>query len=206
VLFNRSETARDATVKWDDLGLAPGKAAVRDLWKKEDAGEFSDAFTAKVKPHGVVMVLVKGSESAPPAGESYLSDLKWMHAANYQKPVGRNKNSAGGQIKMNGRSYDKGLGTHVASVILYNLDGRCVAFSADVGVDDVSAGKGTVAFEVWGDGEKLYDSGKVAGGTAGKKASVDLTGRRLLKLVVTPAGDDTEGDYADWADARIICK
>jgi alpha-galactosidase len=54
-LFNRG--TRDATVvaRWEDLGIS-GKRVVRDLWRQADLGSFQDAFTAKVAPHGVVLV------------------------------------------------------------------------------------------------------------------------------------------------------
>ena len=35
---------------------------------------------------------------------------------------------------------------------------------------------------------------------------VSLENRRALKLVVKAAGDTTDGDLADWADARINCR
>ena len=41
------------------FGLFPGtKAAVRDLWRKADAGSFAGRFEAKVEPHGVVMLRI----------------------------------------------------------------------------------------------------------------------------------------------------
>jgi len=34
---------------------------------------------------------------------------------------------------------------------------------------------------------------------------IDLMDRRELKLVVRPATNNTFGDHADWAQARLIC-
>jgi len=43
----------------DVSGLAPGgKALVRDLWKKTEAGAFTGRFEAKVAPHDVVMLRI----------------------------------------------------------------------------------------------------------------------------------------------------
>jgi alpha-galactosidase len=59
ILFNRGTEAGDVSVSWEDIGLAPGgKALVRDLWKKTEAGSFTGLFEAKVAPHDVVMVRI----------------------------------------------------------------------------------------------------------------------------------------------------
>ncbi|HTJ00890.1 MAG TPA: NPCBM/NEW2 domain-containing protein [Dongiaceae bacterium] len=56
-LFNRGYSDAQVTAKWSDLGLT-GKQKVRDLWRQQDIGEFSDAFTASVPRHGVVLIRV----------------------------------------------------------------------------------------------------------------------------------------------------
>jgi alpha-galactosidase len=60
ILFNRGTAEQEVTVKWEDLGY-PGhlSAAVRDLWRHADLGNFTGKFSAAVAPHGVVMVTVK---------------------------------------------------------------------------------------------------------------------------------------------------
>jgi alpha-galactosidase len=59
ILFNRGEADADMSVSWEDLGYpAHLSANVRDLWQKKDLGKLTGSFTAKVAPHGVVMVKV----------------------------------------------------------------------------------------------------------------------------------------------------
>ena len=58
-------------------------------------------------------------------------------------------------------------------------------FTAKVGVDDEVGTKGTVVFQVWADGTKLYDSGTLTGSSPTATVSVDVTGRTALRLVVT---------------------
>ncbi len=50
-LFNLGEAPAEITVSWRALGMA-GKAAVRDLWKKQNLGSYDNQFAAQINPHG----------------------------------------------------------------------------------------------------------------------------------------------------------
>lgn len=60
-LLNKQSTPTEAYVKWSDIGLVPGPAAVRDLWSHKDlgihkgSGIYDERFRIEVPPHGVVM-------------------------------------------------------------------------------------------------------------------------------------------------------
>lgn len=54
-LFNRGEAEARVTARWADLGLT-GRATVRDLWRQKDLGTHDTAFSAAVKPHGVLLL------------------------------------------------------------------------------------------------------------------------------------------------------
>jgi alpha-galactosidase len=56
-LFNRGYGAANVTVNWADLGLT-GKQTVRDLWRQQNVGQFSDNYAAEVPRHGVVLIRV----------------------------------------------------------------------------------------------------------------------------------------------------
>lgn len=141
---------------------------------------------------------------------NYLSDLEWISATSGWGPVekdisnGEKQAEDGQKITLNGKSYNKGLGTHSASEIRYALDGNYRTFRSDIGVDDEVGEKGSVTFQVWADNAKLFDSGVVGGDTATKQVNVDVTGKQELKLIVTDGGNNTNFDHADWADARLI--
>src|SRR3989442_4731648 len=86
------------------------------------------------------------------------------------------------------------------------MAGACALFTASVGVDDeVTSTVASLVFQVWGDSTKLYDSGTMGASTATKVLSVDVAGRRTLRLVVTDAGDGNVYDHADWANAQLTC-
>jgi alpha-galactosidase len=107
-------------------------------------------------------------------------------------------------LAIGGHKYEHGLGTHARSIMRIGLGGNAESFSAEVGVDDEKADSGTVTFSVLGDGKSLYESGVMSGGNAPKKISVDLHGVKVLTLLVGDAGDGTDNDHADWADAKIV--
>jgi alpha-galactosidase len=56
ILFNRGEAPVRIQVRWSELGWPASTAVVRDLWRKEDMGTFTSAYSARVESHGVVMV------------------------------------------------------------------------------------------------------------------------------------------------------
>jgi O-glycosyl hydrolase len=64
VLLNRTASPASITVNWSDLGLAAGKAQVRDLWEHDTKGKFSNSYSAIVASHGVVMLTITGKEAA----------------------------------------------------------------------------------------------------------------------------------------------
>jgi hypothetical protein len=111
----------------------------------------------------------------------------------------------GRTITLNRVTYAKGLGAHATSDIRYALGGTCSTFQAAVGVDDEVGANGSIVFEVWADGAKLYDSGVMRGTSATAPVNVALAGRAELRLVMTMGGDGAAYDHGDWADARVTC-
>ena len=60
ILFNRGDAEKEITARWQDLDYPDSlSASVRDLWEKKDLGKSSRKFSAKVAPHGVMMVTMK---------------------------------------------------------------------------------------------------------------------------------------------------
>lgn len=105
-------------------------------------------------------------------------------------------------LEIAGRRYTKGLGTHANSEIYFHLDGLYDSFEAEAGCQ-AGAGVGSIVFQVFGDGTKLYDSGLVKGGEPARQVSVKVAGIQLLKLAVADGGDGILCDMANWAEARL---
>jgi glucose/arabinose dehydrogenase len=142
-------------------------------------------------------------------GTTFLSDLTPTSSTNGWGPVERDKSNGEGAandgetIKLNGTAYRKGLGAHAGADITYKLGGSYTRFTSDIGVDDEVGSKGSVVFQVWTDGAKLYDSGIMTGSSTTKKVNIDVTGKQNLRLVVLDGGDNTWYDHADWANAQL---
>ena len=64
----------------------------------------------------------------------------------------------------------------------------------------MTEGKGTVTFEVYGDGRKLWASPLMSGLDAAREVDVDVSGVNRLRLVVTDANDGNKFDAANWVD------
>jgi alpha-galactosidase len=95
---------------------------------------------------------------------------------------------------------------HAPSDVEYFLGGRCSTVASDVGVDDeVTSSAASVVFEIWADGAKVAESGVIRAASPTQTLTADVTGATTVRLVVTTAGDGTNSDHADWADARLTC-
>jgi signal transduction histidine kinase len=125
-------------------------------------------------------------------------------ASAIQQPIGapRNNLSASQEtLRIAGESFAHGIGCHAPCDMRFPLDGKYRRFLSMVGVDDT--GSGSVTFEVHADGKKLFDSGPMLSGQPSRVIDLDLTGKKELRLVVTDAGDGSNFDFADWAEASI---
>ncbi len=151
--------------------------------------------------------------AVPPAeGWDYLSDLQPASVSNGWGPlehdtnVGEQPAGDGGPIRLNGITYQRGLGSHSPADIRYALGGACQRFAASVGLDDAMNGTGgTVEFEVWTDGVLRYASGVMRHDSATQTIDLVLDGVQTLALIVREGGDNNWWDWADWADARVSC-
>jgi hypothetical protein len=106
-------------------------------------------------------------------------------------------------LRLRGRTYDRGIGTHAPGLFRIDLGGRALNFQATAGIDDESGNGGTAEFRVIGDGKLLWSSGVLRGGQEIKPCSVDLKGVKMLDLTVDTTPDGYGWDHTDWVDAKI---
>ncbi|PRY40123.1 putative secreted protein (Por secretion system target) [Spirosoma oryzae] len=201
------------------IGLKAGKHAITVVYFQGVNGQSLSAsysgpsLNKQVIPASAFFRVPTTTPTPTPSGSGvYLSDLSWTSVTNGYGPVEKDKSNGeanagdGRTITLNGQTYTKGLGVHAASSISYNLGGQYTQFITDMGLDDeiASVGCGTIEFQVFLDGNKVYSSGIVNAATATKSLVLDVSGKQTLTLVVTDGGDGAACDHGDWAGARLI--
>jgi alpha-galactosidase len=211
-LFNENGSTATISTNLTEIGLGAGTYTVKDLWSKATSST-TGALSASVPGHGTAVFRLSrvGAPTAPPAGQSFLSDLTELRSTNGWGPFERNRSNAeqpagdGRTLTLQGVTFAKGLGVHAASEIEYYLGRKCSTVTASVGIDDEVGNRGSVVFQIFADGVKVADSGVLTGASATKSLSATVTGAETLKLVVTDGGDNIDYDHADWANAGVSC-
>ena len=112
------------------------------------------------------------------------------------------KSVEGRALSVGGKAFAHGVGTHAISSAIFDVGGKALSFSAEVGVDDESGkGRGSVKFVVYADDRIAAESPVLRGGDAPHRLTADLAGAKRVELFVCDALDSTEFDHADWGEA-----
>ncbi|GAA1846863.1 NPCBM/NEW2 domain-containing protein [Asanoa iriomotensis] len=146
---------------------------------------------------------------APPDGEVVLSHHTWISATSgWMSPTVDASVGGWSPISMLGQVYPTGIGVASPSTVRYYLGAACTRLAAVVGLDDAVRNVGpegaTATFQVVGDDRVLFDSGVLTRDDT-RQLDVDLTGVRVLDLVVGDAGDGGYNDRANWAALTASC-
>jgi acetyl esterase/lipase len=107
------------------------------------------------------------------------------------------------KISVGGVTYDRGLGLHAPSELVFPLDGKYTTFHVVPGPDD--AHHGMIEMKILVDGKEVFATGKVnSRGYQATPLDIPVVGARTLTLIVTDAGDGGGGDHASWAEAYLV--
>lgn len=152
--------------------------------------------------------------------ETWLSDLEWEDGATCGGGMQLQKDHSvdGNPLRLADESgepvtYEKGIGTHAPSKIVYNIEGKDYdVFYSRVGIDyekylyeDGADAK--VSFQVYFDGEEdkpAYDSGEMIYNTSQREVCIPIPEDAKTITLYVDAGEVDYSDHADWADARFI--
>ena len=80
---------------------------------------------------------------------------------------------------------------HSAARLTYTLDGSYRRFQAEMGIDDTTAGRGSIRGRIYVDGRQQYASETIRGGQPPVPLRLDVGGASRIALV---------GDFADYGD------
>jgi hypothetical protein len=153
---------------------------------------------------GVVAAVRANNALASPADTVALSSLNVSRALQTWGRPRKDATVAGKQpLRISGRSFENGFGTHSFSRLFVHLGGQATRFTASVGLDEGEGGRGSAEFRISGDGKILWSSGVLRTSDATRPVSLDVSSVRYLTLEVTDGGDGLANDHADWANARF---
>lgn len=146
----------------------------------------------------VGVVVDPGAAPQWPAPEVHLSDLPTLSATVGWNTLKPNRNIVGKPLILAGVTYEKGLGVHATSDLVYSLKPEYKRFVALVGIDDDTQSKGSVSFEVYADGQMLYQTPIIRPPQMWRIEAPIPSGAKKLRLVVADGGDDYNYDWGDW--------
>lgn len=121
-----------------------------------------------------------------------------------QWPYRVDRSVANAPMRLGGQVYDRGLGMHSQGRIVYQLPGPYTQLAATIGIDDAARPRGNVVFRVLADGKEVFNSGPVTGTDAPRPILVALGSPKRVELRVDYGDGVDVGDYADWAQIRLI--
>jgi hypothetical protein len=130
------------------------------------------------------------------------SDLAWPWAAD--QTVKRNPLRL--VTSLGEETFDKGLGTHPKTTLVYDLGGRYRRFEAIVGLDAMTGRRGTAKVHVLVDGQNQAIPGleELTAVNGSVEINVDVTSAKELILQVDyGSGGDVQADV-NWANARLV--
>lgn len=118
--------------------------------------------------------------------------------------VNDNRGWAGKPISIAGKTYERGLGVHADSRLVFRLDGKFRIFSVVVGPDDAHGG--TIEMKILVDNKLVHTTGKTNSRAKATPEAVEISveGATTLTLVVESADGKTGGDHASWGDAFLV--
>ncbi len=137
----------------------------------------------------------------------YLSDLEPMKSDFGFEPPKMDLTWAGRPIRLGGVAYEKGIGTHAWTSLVFEVPAGARLFQSVVGINSDLRGcdKASVEFAVRDDGgDEVWRSRIIDVATAPEAVEVPVAGWRLIVLETTEAGDGRDCDHASWGAAAFI--
>ena len=137
----------------------------------------------------------------------YLSDLPFRSGTTGWGDISRDMDCSRQRLRVGSRNFDKGIGAHAFSELVYALEERkWKELTGAVGVSGwLKSGNqyASCRFKILADGRQVFDSGILKSGGNAVPFRIDLTGVQIVKLIAEDGGDGSVGDHANWCDVRL---
>jgi len=204
-------TKLGGVTQYRDVAVELGCTYTYRLTSRNWLGEESEPATVVAKmPNRLVRPPV------PPQPDICLTDLKWRKATSGWGSVRVNACVTGNTLTLDGRTYEKGIGTHAKSVLVYDIPKGVTRFVALVGVDDRMRDRtegATVACRVTGSVREMGEDPVVLGESPLLSAETlhtwafDVKLDPRLKEIRLEADEATKGvnsDHVNWCNAGFV--
>lgn len=116
----------------------------------------------------------------------------------YRRDIGFEQNP----LRLDGKTYRKGLSLASRSVLVYKLPGKFRLFRGTIGIDDSVRETGDVRLVIKGDGKTLWE-GEVRGADPARELELEIAGVKRLEVLVDYGGGLDIGDRLDLCEARV---
>lgn len=114
----------------------------------------------------------------------------------------KNKSVARTTLSIGGTEYERGIGSHAISRMLFDVS-DATRIEGLAGPDDNNMFKTRMEFKIIGDGKELWSSGVMERDDMAKPFDIDLTGIDKLLLLADLCDDEFMYDHADWVSVRF---
>ena len=213
--FNRAQSgvlSTSSALWWTNIGIAPGPALVRDLWRHTTWIATNGFISPMLKPMSAEIYRIeplKSDTQLLKVGKDFFSDLPWQVNSNvWTATTQKDRASNGDQLTLGGVQFAKGFGVLADTKMDFYLGGQASSMHCLVGVHDAyRSSNPKVRFLVYVDNTVRYDSGLLPNTGLGLPVNVDLTRGNWLSLIVTnqELGNQplVPQDSVDIADAYL---
>ena len=144
----------------------------------------------------------------PPLPDIHLSDIQPIHATNgWNGAPRRDLSIEDNPLRIRGEVFERGVGVHAVSDLVYKARSHYKRFVAVVGVDDEKGGTpaGSITFEVYADDEPLFRSEVLHASDERTCINVAIPeGAKHIRLHVGDGANGVACDHADWANAGFL--
>ncbi|MHC4982597.1 MAG: outer membrane protein assembly factor BamB family protein [Planctomycetota bacterium] len=152
-------------------------------------------------------ISARGCPAEIPKPDVHLSDLDALTATSGWGGVKKDASIVGKALSISGSKYERGIGAHCPSELVYPLRDKYNAFVAVVGVDDEVREYGSVVFQVFIDGKCVHETPTMRGQGGRWNICVPIPpGSEKIRLVASDGADGAGNDHADWAEAGFVTR
>jgi len=119
-------------------------------------------------------------------------------------PFQMNRSVTGSPMRVAGKSFERGIGVHARSSLMFNLDGRYREFVTSYGMDDDSGPLADVAISILVDGVARHERASLGRGKLVGPVRIDVSDAKRIELRIDFGRLGGIQDRFDWLEPALI--